>query len=150
MASVSKIISYLLCTILILKAKQAGRIASTMQFIFWFLLAICQGFTFGSIVNHDLIGLTWTSAQKIIAVISWVLIVLNFIVYCFADKAPEYIDLKGNPKSYFYLPLPILIDVFLLIAIYISIYVCSIFSGGLVFMRIGYIYYLVYTRYILS
>ena len=104
MASVSKIISYLLCTILILKAKQAGRIASTMQFIFWFLLAICQGFTFGSIVNHDLIGLTWTSAQKIIAVISWVLIVLNFIVYCFADKAPEYIDLKGNPKSFFTYP----------------------------------------------
>ena len=108
MASVSKIISYLLCTILILKAKQAGRIASTIQFIFWFLLAICQGFTFGSVVNHDLIGLTWTSAQKIIAVISWVLIVLNFIVYCFADKAPEYIDLKGNPKSYFYLPLYLL------------------------------------------
>ena len=98
MASVSKIISYLLCIILILKAKQAGRIASSIQFIFWFLLAICQGFTFGSVVNHDLIGLTWTLAQKIIAVVSWVLIVLNFIVYCFADKAPEYIDLKGNTK----------------------------------------------------
>ena len=96
MASVSKIISYLLCVILIMKSKQAGRIASSIQFIFWFLLAICQGFTFGSVVNHDLIGLTWTLAQKIIAVVSWVLIVLNFIVYCFADKAPEYIDLKGR------------------------------------------------------
>ena len=64
-SSGSKFITYILCIVLILNAKKAGRIASVIQFVFWFLLAICQGFTFGSVVNHDLYGLTWRSIPDV-------------------------------------------------------------------------------------
>ena len=95
-ASGAKLISYLLCLILIWNAKKAGRTASAVQAIFWFLLVVCQGFTFGSVVNHELEGLDWSEANEIIVIVSWLLILANFIVYCFPDHPPTYVDIKGN------------------------------------------------------
>ena len=88
--------SYLLALVLIWGAKKAGRVASIVQALFWLLLAICQGFTFGSVVNHDLLGLSWSQPNEILVVLSWILIVLNFIVFCFTDYPPTYVDVKGN------------------------------------------------------
>ena len=82
--------------VLIWNAKRAGRVASPVQFIFWLLLAICQGFTFGSVINHDLAGLAWSPANEILVILSWILILLNFIAFCVPDKPPTYVDIKGN------------------------------------------------------
>ena len=91
-----RLATYLLALTLIWGAKKAGRVASIVQALFWLLLAICQGFTFGSVVNHDLLGLSWSQPNEILVVVSWILIVLNFIVYCFTDYPPTYVDVKGN------------------------------------------------------
>ena len=91
-----RLASYLLALVLIWGAKKAGRVASIVQALFWLLLAICQGFTFGSVVNHDLLGLSWSQPNEILVVLSWILIVLNFIVFCFTDYPPTYVDVKGN------------------------------------------------------
>ena len=55
-----------------------------------------KGFTFGSVVNHQLVGLSWSRPNEILVIISWTLILLNFLVYCFPDSAPTYQDLKGE------------------------------------------------------
>ena len=49
-----KLATYILCLCLIWSCKKAGRVTSSVQWLFWFFLVICQGFTFGSVVNHDL------------------------------------------------------------------------------------------------
>ena len=49
-----KLATYILCLCLIWSCKKAGRVTSPVQWLFWFFLVICQGFTFGSVVNHDL------------------------------------------------------------------------------------------------
>jgi ATP-binding cassette subfamily C (CFTR/MRP) protein 1 len=98
-AAGSKLATYILCLILIYLAKKAGRVASSVQFLFWFFMTICQGFTFGSVVNHDLEGLSWTTTNDVITIISWVIIVLNLIVYCFPDLPPTYTDIKGIYSS---------------------------------------------------
>ena len=58
-----------------------------------------KGFTFGSVVNHQLVGLSWSRPNEILVIISWTLILLNFLVYCFPDSAPTYQDLKGELLS---------------------------------------------------
>ena len=95
-SSVVRLSSYILSFIEILAAKKAGRVAPPIQFLFWLLLTICQGFTFGSVVNHDLVGLSWSKPNQIIVILSWVLIFLNLVVFCFPDSPPQYTDLKGK------------------------------------------------------
>ena len=95
-SSVVKLSTYILCLALIWAAKKAGRVAPPIQFLFWLLLVICQGFTFGSVINHDLPGLSWSKPNEIIVVLSWALIFLNFVAYCFPDSPPLYVDLKGK------------------------------------------------------
>ena len=91
-----KLATYILCLGLIWSCKKAGRVTSSVQFLFWLLLAICQGFTFGSVVNHQLVGLSWSRPNEIIVILSWTLILINFLVYCFPDYGPAYTDLKGK------------------------------------------------------
>ena len=42
-ASGAKLVSYWTCLALIWNAKKAGRVAPPIPFLFWLLLAICQG-----------------------------------------------------------------------------------------------------------
>lgn len=95
-ASGTKLATFILALVLIWNAKKAGRVAAPIQFLFWLLMAICQGFTFGSVVNHQLPGLSWSRENQILVVLAWTLILVNFIVHCFADAPPVYTDPKGN------------------------------------------------------
>ncbi len=91
-----KLVTYLLAFALIWNARKAGRVSSIIQSLFWFLIAVCQGFTFGSVANHDLLGLSWTTAQDVLYILGWILIMINFILFCVADYPPRYSDIKGT------------------------------------------------------
>jgi hypothetical protein len=65
------------------------------QFFFWMIMTACFGFTFGSAVNRDLVGLTWNLLGDIIIVTEFALVFALFVLNCFADKSPAYMDIKG-------------------------------------------------------
>ena len=72
-----KLATYILCLCLIWSCKKAGRVTSSVQWLFWFFLVICQGFTFGSVVNHDLSAVHVLSSRfsgfylDFIKILSW-------------------------------------------------------------------------------
>ena len=62
-----KLGSYLMSISMMLKSKKSGYVTSPTQWMYWLVHTVCQGFTFGSVVNDpSLTGLTWTLSQDVI------------------------------------------------------------------------------------
>ena len=66
------------------------------QFFFWLLMGTCTGFTFGSVVSNELIGLSWNSLGDALIIAEFSVVVFVFLLNCFADNSPLYQDLKGE------------------------------------------------------
>ncbi len=57
-------------------------------------MGACLGFTFGSVVSRDLLGLTWNAAGDILVIIEFSLVLAMFFLTCFADKSPDYTEIS--------------------------------------------------------
>ena len=59
-------------------------------------MGTCTGFTFGSVVSNDLIGLSWNALGDALIIAEFSVVALVFLLNCFADESPLYQDLKGE------------------------------------------------------
>ena len=57
-------------------------------------MGTCTGFTFGSVVSNDLIGLSWNALGDALIIAEFSIVALVFLLNCFADESPLYQDLK--------------------------------------------------------
>ena len=91
-----KLAAYILSIILMFQAKKSGIVTSPSQWFYWLLHTICQGFTFGSVVNNpSLTGLTWTVPQDVIVVFNFSCIFLLLVLYSIAEKGQTYTKIQG-------------------------------------------------------
>ena len=70
--------------------------STRFQFFFWLVMGTCVGLTFGSVVGNDLVGLSWNALGDALVIAEFSLVVLVFILNCFADKSPLYQDVRGE------------------------------------------------------
>ena len=97
LAPLLKLFSFGLSMILVWLSKKAGIMASGVQWFFWLFMTVCQGFTFGSVLNNPYNpGITFSDANDKLIVISYACIVAMFFLNCFADQEPTYKDPKGK------------------------------------------------------
>ena len=61
-------------------------------------MGTCTGFTFGSVVSNELIGLSWNSLGDALIIAEFSVVALAFLLNCFADKSPLYQDVKGEKR----------------------------------------------------
>ena len=82
---------------LLLLTRNAGIRRSYVQWYFWLFYNVCQGFTFGSSINHtQLPYLTWISASDAIVITSFATSMALFILNFFNDGVPSVIDPRGE------------------------------------------------------
>ena len=92
-----KIVTFLWTLGLLLKTRNAGIRRSYVQWYFWLFYNTCQGFTFGSSVNHTRLPyLTWISASDGIVIASFGCSMSIFLLHFFTDGVPSVIDPKGK------------------------------------------------------
>lgn len=90
-----KIITYGLSASLLIMSRRAGEVTSVVQMLFWMAFGLCQGFTFGSVITHDTLGVSWNSVSDVIIIAQFALILFNVVMSCVADKPTNYMDIKG-------------------------------------------------------
>ena len=81
---------------LTLQFKKKGLRTSAVQWFFWLTLSVCQGFTFGSVINNPLGGMVaLNAADGYLLTTQYACVVAIFLLNCFVDAQPEYKDPKG-------------------------------------------------------
>ena len=97
-----KLASYLISIAMMVQSKKSGYVTSPTQWVYWLLHAICQGFTFGSVVNNPMLdGLTWTLSQDVLVIFDFACVTILLILYSMAEKSPTYTKLTGTNDDYF-------------------------------------------------
>lgn len=103
LAPLIKMATYSWSLKLLIMVKNAGLRRSSVQFFFWLTLILCQGFTFGSAVNHTkLEGLTWIDQSDNIIIVSYAAIAMIFFLNFFTHGVPSVIDPRGTVVVYFF------------------------------------------------
>lgn len=91
-----KMATYLVSLLLMVNAKKRGHVTSGVQFTFWLLLATCQTATLGSLLYRGGKGfLTVSETQSRLLATDCLLILVIFILNCWADNPPGTKDLQG-------------------------------------------------------
>ena len=98
-AAAVKAVTYVLSIILVIGTKKSGRVTSPIQFFFWLLTGLCTGFTFGSVVSSDLLGLSWNALGDALVISEFSVAVFVFALNCFADASPLYQDVKAQRRE---------------------------------------------------
>ena len=92
-----KLAAYLISIAMMFQSKKAGYVTSPTQWVYWLVHAICQGFTFGSVINNpSLDGLTWTFSQEVLVIFDFAGVFILLILYSMAEKSPKYTKLTGK------------------------------------------------------
>ena len=97
LAPLFKLVTYGLSLILMIKFKQSGIRTSSVQWFFWLVLVIFQGFTFGSVINNPYNqGLSPNATNDRLLIVEYTTIFVIFTLNCFADVGPSYKDPRGR------------------------------------------------------
>ena len=99
LAPLLKLFTFGLSLMLMLQFKRKGVRTSSVQWFFWLVMAVCQGFTFGSVINNPYnLGLSPSITNDYLILVEYVGIFSLFILNCFVDAQPEYKDPKGKSQ----------------------------------------------------
>ncbi|CAG7833093.1 unnamed protein product [Allacma fusca] len=91
-----KIATYILALLLLHFSRTRGVQSSGVQFLFWFLLVICETFTFRTVIRSRSMPNPEERLPFIVHMIYYPLIVGQFLINCWADMRPEF---EQNPTK---------------------------------------------------
>ena len=95
-----KLGAYLVSIAMMFQSKKSGHVTSPTQWVYWIVHTICQGLTFGSVVNNPTLdGLTWTLSQDVLVIFDFVCVFTLLILYSIAERSPIYTKLTGTYGS---------------------------------------------------
>ena len=86
--------TFMLAGFLLFLFRRSGIKISQPVWFFWMATVICQGITFGSTVNNPEFQLPYKGAYYT-TIISFASILGSFIINCFSDSEPVYLDMNG-------------------------------------------------------